>query len=93
MIPINHINERAIILQQIALNHKMLENGHITKRTHSKTHNILLNNLTNIAPQDMVSESELINHSGIIQFRVAPLVYESNQGLDTERPAQTSGVI
>ena len=48
----------------------MLENGHITKQTHSKAHDILLNNLTNLAKEDMMSAVNQINYSDATMFGV-----------------------
>jgi len=45
-----NLTEYAIVLQQIALNNKMLENGHISKQTHKKAKSTLLDNLTNHTP-------------------------------------------
>jgi len=58
MVTINKTIQRAILTQQIALNNKMLESGHITKQTHFTAHNILLANLTNLTGQDMISHSD-----------------------------------
>jgi len=55
----NFALEYAIIAQQIALNNKMYENNHIAKQSHNKTHNTLLNNLTNLVGQDMISHSDV----------------------------------
>ena len=63
----NNTSEHLIIIQQIALNNKMFENGHIEKLTHAKAHNVLISNLTNLASQNMISKDDLISHSNTIQ--------------------------
>ena len=50
---INIIYEHTVIAQQIALNNKMYERGHISKHTRNNAHNILTSMLTNIATKDM----------------------------------------
>ena len=67
---IDNLTERSVVIQQIALNNKMLENGYITKQTHSKAHDILLNTLTNLAKQDMMGAANQINYSDAAKLGV-----------------------
>ena len=55
----NFLFEQAILAQQFALNNKMLENGHITKQTHSKARNIMLESLTNLTGEDIINHSDI----------------------------------
>jgi len=66
VISINQLIERAIIQQQIALNHRMYETKKISSHLYNRTHKILLGRLTKLASIDKITQMQSINHSEVI---------------------------
>jgi len=60
------LKDLAAVKQQIALNSRMFEAGRITRCLHNRTHDILLDRLTEIYKYDTIIDEELIGRSKMI---------------------------